>query len=206
MKAGTPPSNIAPGGRKTTPPEQPTQPLRIIGGRWRGRKLAFPAIDGLRPTGNRIRETLFNWVGPYVAGARCLDLYAGSGALGLEALSRGAGYALLIEKDPAAASQLGANLAQLDCHTASALNADSLALLEKGPREGPFDLVFIDPPFQQDLWQASIDRLIEHRWLVPEAVIYLESAPDTRIAVPEAWRLHRDKTSGQVRYRLYFAD
>jgi len=184
---------------------QSTQPLRIIGGRWRGRKLNFPALEGLRPTGDRIRETLFNWLGPYVSGARCLDLYAGSGALGLEALSRGADYSLLIEKDPAAAAQLRANLAQLDCQSATALNADSLTLLEKGPREGPFDLVFIDPPFQRDLWQASIDRLIDYRWLAPEAVIYLESGPETPITVPDAWQLHRDKTAGQVRYRLYFA-
>ena len=99
---------------RKTPNPRPTAPatsqLRIIGGQWRGRKLNFPAVDGLRPTGDRIRETLFNWLAPELPGARCLDLFAGSGALGLEALSRGAGYSLLLERDPSAAQALRANL------------------------------------------------------------------------------------------------
>lgn len=181
-----------------------TQPLRIIGGQWRGRKLSFPAIEGLRPTGDRVRETLFNWLAPFLPGARCLDLYAGSGALGLEALSRGADYSLMLEKDSVAAKQLRTNLAQLDCERGQVQTEDSLVWLSRGPEGAPFDVVFIDPPFERQLWQASIDRLEQEGWLAPEAAVYVESGREMALTVPEHWRLHRDKTSGQVRYRLYF--
>lgn len=182
-----------------------TQPLRIIGGQWRGRKLAFPAVDGLRPTGDRIRETLFNWLAPFLPGAHCLDLYAGSGALGFEALSRGADEALMLERDPSAATQLRENLKTLGSAAGEVIQADSLEWLNKTPPT-PFDVVFVDPPFQQRLWQESIDELAEGGWLTPDAAVYIESEPETPIAVPQHWHLHRDKTSGQVRYRLYFVD
>lgn len=182
-----------------------TRPLRIIGGRWRGRKLSFPSVDGLRPTGDRIRETLFNWLAPHLPEARCLDLFAGSGALGFEALSRGAADALLLERDPQAASGLKQNLAALNSTAGQVIEGDSLKWLN---RESPraFDVVFIDPPFQQQLWQASIDRLAQEGWLADGAAVYIESEPDTPLSVPEHWHLHRDKTGGQVRYRLYFLE
>lgn len=183
---------------------QSTQPLRIIGGQWRGRKLAFPAIEGLRPTGDRIRETLFNWLAPLLPGAHCLDLFAGSGALGLEALSRGAEEAVMVEKDPAAATQLRANLQQLGSDKGRIVNEDSLGWLKREPPAQPFDVVFIDPPFDLDLWQESIERLNQPGWLAPKAAIYLESGPALEPTLPDYWQLHRDKTSGQVRYRLYF--
>lgn len=181
-----------------------TQPLRIIGGQWRGRKLSFPAIEGLRPTGDRVRETLFNWLAPILPGARCLDLYAGSGALGLEALSRGADFSVMLEKDSEAARQLRANLSLLNCDRGQVQTEDSLVWLSRGPEGAPFDVVFVDPPFERRLWQASINRLEQEGWLAQDAAVYLESDREMEPTVPEHWRLHRDKTSGKVRYRLYF--
>jgi len=194
--------------RSVTQSAKPTlgsHPLRIIGGQWRGRKLTFPAVDGLRPTGDRIRETLFNWLAPFLPGAHCLDLFAGSGALGFEALSRGADEALLLERDPSAAAQLRENLKTLKTTAGEVIQADSIEWLNTAPAT-PFDVVFVDPPFQHNLWQVSIDRLAEGGWLTPDAAVYIESEPDIPIIVPEHWHLHRDKTSGQVRYRLYFVD
>ncbi|WP_027330055.1 16S rRNA (guanine(966)-N(2))-methyltransferase RsmD [Marinimicrobium agarilyticum] len=182
-----------------------TRPLRIIGGRWRGRKLSFPAVEGLRPTGDRIRETLFNWLAPYLPDSRCLDLFAGSGALGLEALSRGAAEVVLLERDPGAARGLKQNLATLDSADGRVTEGDSLKWLANEPATA-FDMVFIDPPFQQQLWQASIDQLAAGDWLANEAAVYIESEPNTSFKVPAHWHLHRDKTSGQVRYRLYFLE
>lgn len=187
---------------KSSAPLARTQ-LRIIGGQWRGRKLSFPELDGLRPTGDRIRETLFNWLAPRLPGAHCLDLFAGSGALGLEALSRGAGATVLLEKDRHAAQQLRDNLHLLGSERAKIVAEDSLQWLRQGPTEQAFDVVFIDPPFQHNLWQAAIDTLEQNAWLAPEAVIYVESGRDVPYQTPLHWRLHRDKNAGQVTYRLY---
>lgn len=178
--------------------------LRIIGGQWRGRKLAFPDVDGLRPTGDRIRETLFNWLAPEIRGARCLDLFAGSGALGLEALSRGAGASLLVERDAKAAAQLRTNLALLQADQGKLVQADALTLLQQGNSAEPFDVVFVDPPFQLDLWQAVVDALEAGNWLADEASIYIEAGRDSRYQPPPNWTLHRDKQGGQVGYRLYY--
>ncbi len=190
---------------KSSPPLARTQ-LRIIGGQWRGRKLSFPALDGLRPTGDRIRETLFNWLAPRLPGAHCLDLFAGSGALGLEALSRGAGATVLLEKDRQAAQQLRDNLKLLGSEQAKIVAEDSLQWLHQGPTEQAFDVVFLDPPFQHNLWQAAIDALEQYAWLAPEAAIYIESGRDTPYQTPPHWRLHRDKNAGQVTYRLYLLE
>jgi len=190
--------------RKAKPQTDKTRPLRIIGGQWRGRKLNFPDLEGLRPTGDRIRETLFNWLAPSLPGSRCLDLFAGSGALGLEALSRGAGETLMLEKNPTAAAQLSANLDRLGSESGRVITTDSLHWLTRElPR--PFDQVFIDPPFDADLWQACIDQLANRPWLAEGAGIYLETDPGRTFNTPDSWRLHRDKTSGQVRYRLFIA-
>ncbi|MGM8225417.1 16S rRNA (guanine(966)-N(2))-methyltransferase RsmD [Cellvibrio sp. ARAG 10.3] len=178
--------------------------LRIIGGQWRGRKLGFPDVEGLRPTGDRIRETLFNWLAPEIRGARCLDLFAGSGALGLEALSRGAGASLLVERDAQASAQLRANLALLQAEQGSLLNADALTLLRQGNSAAPFNVVFVDPPFQLNLWQAVVDALEVGGWLADESSIYIESGRESVYQVPSNWSLHRDKQAGQVNYRLFY--
>lgn len=177
--------------------------LRIIGGSWRGRKLSFPDVDGLRPTGDRIRETLFNWLAPDIQGARCLDLFAGSGALGLEALSRGAGFSLLLEKHPLALQQLKNNLTLLNANAGRAEQQDTLAWLAKGNTSEPFDLVFIDPPFALSFWETAANYLEQGRWLADGALIYLEAPKDLPIILPSNWLLHRDKHTGQVSYRLY---
>jgi 16S rRNA (guanine966-N2)-methyltransferase len=180
------------------------QPLRLIGGQWRGRKLQFPLCDGLRPTGDRIRETLFNWLAPYVAGAVGADLYAGSGALGLEALSRGAAHITLCERDPAAARALADNVALLDASGCQLQHTDALHWLNTAPITAPLALVFLDPPFAANLWQPSIDALTARPWLADGAAIYIESGPDTVYRVPDTWQQHREKRAGGVCYRLYF--
>ncbi len=177
-----------------------TQTLRIIGGRHRGRKLAFASVEGLRPTGDRIRETLFNWLAPHLPGARCLDLFAGSGALGFEAISRGAGHVLLCERNNRAVACISDSLSILKESVGRLHQGDAVELLEQTVEE-PFDVVFLDPPFAADLWQVCIDRLTP--WLAKEAMVYIESGTDCPYQVPSHWHLHRDKRAGNVRYCLY---
>jgi 16S rRNA (guanine966-N2)-methyltransferase len=177
-----------------------TGQLRIIGGRWRGRRIELPARAGIRPTGDRVRETLFNWLDPILEGARCLDLFAGSGALGLEALSRGAGEIVFVERDSVAVAQLRDNLEKLDCDGASVVAADAMRFLRGAPR--PFDIVWLDPPFGKfDL--SLLCTLLERGWLADGARIYLElSRHDDLPELPAGWVVDRDKTAGQVRFAL----
>jgi 16S rRNA (guanine966-N2)-methyltransferase len=180
--------------------------LRIIAGLWRGRKLSFPDVDGLRPTGDRIRETLFNWLAPEIQGARCLDLFAGSGALGIEALSRGAEVSVLVERDTKAAGQLKANVEILRAEKGRVVNAEALGFLQKGNSDAPYHIVFIDPPFQLKLWQAVIEALEAGNWLADNATIYIESGRDDEYQPPINWQLHRDKHAGAVSYRLFYRE
>lgn len=177
--------------------------LRVIGGQWRGRKLTFPEIEGLRPTGDRIRETLFNWLAPDIQEARVLDLFAGSGALGLEALSRGAEMAVLIEKHPQAATNLVNHLKTLSADNARVVCTDCLQFLRQANTDTPYNLVFIDPPFAGELWQSVAQLLNQSQWLAADALIYVETPKESIWQAPENWSLHRDKLAGQVRYRLY---
>ena len=185
--------------------------LRIIGGSWRGRKLGFPAVDGLRPTGDRVRETLFNWLAPEIQGARCLDVFAGSGALGVEALSRGAGTVLMLERDAKAASQLRANLSLLNAQNGKIIHGDALKFLQEGNHvhnnpEGSYQIIFIDPPFQLQLWQQVIDVLEAKNWLAEDATIYIESGRESVYQTPPNWQLHREKHAGNVSYRLFYRE
>lgn len=182
--------------------------VRIIGGQWRGRKLPFPATEGLRPTPDRVRETLFNWLAPHIEGARCLDLFAGSGALGLEALSRGAQHCEFIDNQREATAAIAANLELLRCprQAAKVHQADALSRLASPPAQG-FDVVFLDPPYQLDVTDHCAGQLQSGSWLAPGAWIYLEKAAGSPPpAVPPQWRLHRDKTAGDVVYRLYHCE
>lgn len=184
------------------PRSSSTGQIRIIGGLWRGRKLPVPDSAGLRPTTDRIRETLFNWLAPKIQGARCLDCFAGSGALGLEALSRHAASATLLELARPVAQQLTKNLSTLGCHTGRVINTDTLDFLAKSGE--PHDLVFIDPPFRKGLLQQTIDQLEQQGWLADNALIYIESEVEHgQPSVPVSWHLHREKIAGQVAYRLY---
>ena len=175
--------------------------LRIIGGQWRGRKLRFADGEGLRPTTDRVRETLFNWLQGIIEGARCLDLYAGSGALGLEALSRGAAEVIFLEKNPKAVRALRDNLALLQCKQAEVIQTDTQLYLH-GPAR-PFDILFVDPPFDRGLLQATLDRLTDKGWIAPGARLYVEHASKGEGFVPPpGWELLRSKQAGQVAYHL----
>ena len=176
--------------------------LRLIGGTWGGRKLGFPALPDLRPTGDRTRETLFNWLQPVLPGSRCLDLFAGSGALGLEAASRGASQVVLLEQAAPALRHLRDAVALLQADQVQVVAGDALRFL--GGPATPFDIVFLDPPFTGDLLATAAARLEQGGWLAPGARIYVEQARSEPAAVlPENWDLSRDKQAGQVRYALY---
>ncbi|MCY1268874.1 Ribosomal RNA small subunit methyltransferase D [compost metagenome] len=177
--------------------------VRIIGGQWRSRKFAVADGPGLRPTPNRVRETLFNWLAPYVEGARVLDPFVGSGALYLEALSRGAAQALALDTSGAAIAALRHTLQLLDCPDGQVQQGDALRYLEQQPPT-PFDLVFLDPPFHQNLLLPACQLLESRGWLAPQAWIYCESetAPSA-LGLPDNWRLHREKQAGQVYYSLW---
>lgn len=177
--------------------------VRLIGGRWRGRKIRFPDSEGLRPTPSRVRETLFNWLMHDVRDARVLDLFAGSGALAFEALSRGAREAVLVDRSPAVCAQLSRELAGLAGAEARIVRQDALACVTQRA-DAPFDLVFLDPPFHRGLLADTCAALEANGYLRDGSLVYVESetAPDAA-AVPANWRLHRRQEAGQVCYSLF---
>jgi 16S rRNA (guanine966-N2)-methyltransferase len=176
---------------------------RIIGGRWRGRKIHFEDAEGLRPSTDRIRETLFNWLQAYVAGSHCLDCFAGSGVLGFEALSRGAGDVVFIELNRRTAEKLTQNCRALDAD-AEILNQDFLVWLQGSNRsDKQFDLVFLDPPFRSGLLEESCRRLNESGCLSEDAIIYVEQAIGEQAVMPENWVCLKQKAAGQVSFKLY---
>lgn len=182
-------------------PPRGRQQLRIIGGHWRGRRLDFADLPGLRPTPDRVRETLFNWLQGVIQGSHCLDLFAGSGALGLEAASRGAARVVAVDSNVQVYRQLCAHAERLQCPTYAPTHQDALAYLELG--SDGFDIVFLDPPFKQGLLQQSIDRLAQSGWLKPGAYIYLEAEVDLPAPrLPDDWTLLRSKQAGAVAYAL----
>lgn len=184
---------------KSSKPRQSNQ-LRIIGGEWRGRRLAFPDAEGLRPTGDRVRETLFNWLQNRVIGARCLDAFAGSGALGLEALSRGARSVCFCEANKLVAHNLQENVSLLNATNAEIYIGDAMTFLTTAHE--PFDLVFLDPPFHHD-WLNRVLPLIDAH-LATNAHVYLESEHGfDQLQIPAGWELKREKHTGNVTYGLF---
>ena len=176
--------------------------VRIIGGGWRGRRVNFPDLPGLRPTPDRVRETLFNWLQAAVAGARCLDLFAGSGALGLEALSRGAKQLVFVEQAVAAARALQEQLIRFGAGSGAQVVEMGAARYLRSPAE-PFDLVFLDPPFGQDALAEYVPLLGEGLWLKPGALVYLENEKSAGTpALPAHWELLKSKSAGEVGYHL----
>lgn len=176
--------------------------MRIIGGLHRGRRLAFPDQPGLRPTADRVRETLFNWLQAYLPGAACLDLFAGSGALGLEAASRGAGRVVMLDSAPRVAAQISANIELLGLSQARVHCADALDWLAGEAQ--PFDILFLDPPFAGNLLPQCCRLLADGGWMRPGAHIYIETdAGGDSFAPPSQWELLREKRAGQVSYRLF---
>lgn len=176
--------------------------LRIVAGKWRRRLLPVADIAGLRPTAERVRETLFNWLAPHIDGAHCLDLCAGSGALGFEALSRGAADVTLVEKARAAAAMLRQSADLLEASDATIINDDALQwLAARAVRR--FDIVFIDPPYADGIVPDLCRLLEQHGWLAANALIYLEhDRQQPEPALPDTWRILQDKTAGNVRYLL----
>jgi 16S rRNA (guanine966-N2)-methyltransferase len=182
--------------------EQASFQVRIIGGSHRGRRLPFADIPGLRPTGDRIRETLFNWLQPTIEGARCLDLFAGSGALGLEAASRGARRVVMLDSALTVIRQLEENKATLGLDQVSIIRADALQWLEQDAT--PFDVVFLDPPFAANLLGPICQRLSQG-WLADGARVYLEDNVSRMMpTLPDGWQLLKEMTTGQVRYGLAY--
>ena len=176
--------------------------LRIIGGEGRGRKVPFFQHPGLRPTGDRVRETLFNWLAPHLAGARCLDLFAGSGILGIEALSRGAAHCDFFDNQPEIARNISQQLANLAAgNDASVHCGDALTLLKEGTT--PWDIVFVDPPFDRALGELSLKELVRQRRLSRTSWVYFETRRSHPECVPEEeYTVFREKTAGDVRYQL----
>ncbi len=174
--------------------------VRIIGGAFRGRRIPLTAQAALRPTPDRVRETVFNWLAPIVPESRCLDLFAGSGALGLEALSRGAATVTFVEQDPESAAALRALLARLD--VAALVHAgEALAFLNRQPAGG-FDIVFLDPPFAAGLLAPALAR-VRQRDIVPNGgFLYIETRRDTPCVLPTGFRWHRQGQAGQVAFGL----
>lgn len=175
--------------------------VRIIAGQWRGRKLKVPDIKDLRPTPDRVRETIFNWLQPHLQGARCLDLFAGSGVLGFEALSRGASYVEMVDQALEAVNLLQAELEQFQATNASVYRANVPTQLR--PTTQPFDIVFLDPPYQANLLLPCCEYLENHHYLANSAWIYLEAnAAIEDNVLPSSWRLIKSKRAGQVYYHL----
>lgn len=177
--------------------------LRIIGGIWRGRKFSFPDAAGLRPTGDRIRETLFNWLAPEIHNASVVDLFAGSGALGIEAVSRGASHAVLVESNPTVSKQLQTSLAQLNDKRLHAVTDDACHFIANWAGS-PFNIVFLDPPFHHHLLEEAFELLTRPGILAEHALVYVETDLTEPVPpLPENWKTHREKQSGNVCFRLY---
>ncbi|MCK4674750.1 MAG: 16S rRNA (guanine(966)-N(2))-methyltransferase RsmD [Gammaproteobacteria bacterium] len=180
---------------------------RIIGGKWRGRKISFDDAEGLRPTTDRIRETVFNWLQAYISQSHCLDCFAGSGVLGFEALSRGADDVVFIEQNIKTVNALKNNIRLLDAGNASIFHRDTLVWLQSASTNTKlkqhFDLVFLDPPFRSDLLSRSCFLLDSSGCLAEDAIIYAEHSVDATVDFPEHWFCLKQKSSGQVSYKLF---
>lgn len=176
--------------------------FRIIAGQWRRRKLHFPPLPGIRPSPDRVRETLFNWLRDRVEGAACLDLFSGSGALGLEALSRGAASVIFVDKERPAAEAIRGHLDLLQAQGGTVVQADAFAWLAGNSK--PVDLVFLDPPFDAELVPEACARLAQG-WLKPGAWVYVEHAVERVPALPPGWQVLKQSHAGRVGFQLVTA-
>jgi len=184
--------------------------VRIIGGTYRSRKLSFPDAEGLRPTGDRIRETLFNWLAPVITGTRCLDLFAGSGALGLEALSRGANQVVFVDSSVPACENIRRNLNALDLNLLSTgkaivICADSINWLDKQGdqlKQG-FDIIFLDPPFTASIHNLCSEKIAANNALQIGGYVYVERRKGDTFLPPNNWLCEKDKQTGNVSYQLF---
>ncbi|MGD9590892.1 MAG: 16S rRNA (guanine(966)-N(2))-methyltransferase RsmD [Candidatus Berkiella sp.] len=178
--------------------------VRIIGGKWRGRSLKVLDVPGLRPTPDRVRETLFNWLAPFIVNAQCLDLFAGSGALGFEALSRGAKYVTFVDKYPPIVANIKHIAAELEatkqCHV---VRASAVSFISTQVTPTAFDIIFLDPPFASPLVKQSIEALAQSALLKDETLLYVESPQAlTDNDIPSGWEILKAKTASEVAYHL----
>ena len=178
---------------------------RIIGGQWRGRRLPVADSPGLRPTTDRVRETVFNWLQWDIADARVLDLFAGSGSLGFEAASRGAAHVTLVEAVTAVSQQLQKNIALLNSGNIDVVTHNALNWLQIPPDEA-YDIIFIDPPFREELADKTLHLLDKSNWLTADNMVYLETEKEWPLKLPANWRVTKEKTHGQVCFRLLTKD
>ncbi|MGO2342643.1 16S rRNA (guanine(966)-N(2))-methyltransferase RsmD [Vibrio litoralis] len=192
--------------RRKASPSQSTKGnvgfVRIISGLWRGCKLPVHDAQGLRPTTDRVKETLFNWLAADIPHARCLDLFAGSGGLGFESASRQAKLVTMVELNKQAYQQLVTNSSQLKANNIEIHQQDALQFLQQSGKA--YDVVFIDPPFRQGLLGQTLNLLQQNGWLAENGLVYIETEKELQLPeIPKHWQLHREKTAGQVCYRLY---
>lgn len=188
-------------GKKQHAKKMATGNIRIIAGKHRGRKLPVLLADGLRPTTDRVKETVFNWLMPYIHDANCLDCFAGAGSLGFEAFSRGASQVTLIELNNNAAKQLQANKKLLNAENVIVTNTNSLDFLKSSAKQ-EYNLVFVDPPFRKGLVTETA-HLLNNGWLANQALIYVEMEVQSSQNLPNNWQLLKEKVAGQVAYRLF---
>ena len=179
--------------------------IRIVGGKWRGRKLQFPSVGGLRPTGDRIRETLFNWLGQNLSGTRVLDLFAGSGALGIEALSRGAAFAQFVDTNPQACQCLEDSLSNLSADNCSVVQQTAEGFL-RSARPSSVDILFLDPPFADNQLTLVCEQIDMFGILASKAQVYIECARNTKVTLPKNWVSLKKKEAGDVCYQLLQVD
>jgi 16S rRNA (guanine966-N2)-methyltransferase len=176
--------------------------VRIIGGDWRGRRLQVADVPGLRPSGDRSRETLFNWLQPWLVAAECADLFAGTGALGFEAASRGAASVLMVEKHPQAQAVLRQSIEQLQAIQVNLYAGGAMSKIEE-MKPDSFDLVFVDPPFDSNLGSLVLERLHKAACVRRGGFIYVESPASTNLVAPEGWSVWRDQQMGEVHMQLF---
>ncbi len=182
-------------------PTHKTQQIRIIGGKWRGRKIHFPPLAEIRPTSDRVRETLFNWLAPYIAGAYCLDLFAGSGALGFEALSRGASHVVMADKSPEVIKYLQLTASKLETSDVTFYQGKAPEEIILPPRI--FNIVFLDPPFHHDLIPPTCDWLKKQKLISLNSRIYIETENNkTPLVLPESYKILKQGKTSQVVYYL----
>jgi 16S rRNA (guanine966-N2)-methyltransferase len=188
-------------------PTKGANQLRIVAGKWRSRVVHFPDAPGLRPTPERVRETLFNWLQGELMDARVLDVFAGSGALSFEALSRGAGFVRAYEKNTQVAKALRQSAQILQAQNFELVCGDALESIAQGHREAPFEVIFLDPPFSQAEYAQLVSQLEKSGWVAPRAWIYTERPCDFVLeTLADGWRLYREKQAGQVIYSLWLKE
>ncbi|ETX12055.1 16S rRNA methyltransferase [Marinomonas ushuaiensis DSM 15871] len=176
--------------------------LRIISGEWRSRQLPIPDVQGLRPTPDKVRETLFNWINHWIPGSNCGDFFCGSGALGLEALSRGAKHVTFVDNSRVVIQQMTDNLATLNATNAD-VTAQNAAVYLDSVTPTPLDIIFLDPPFRKG-WLGQIIPLLEKGWLADHALVYIEMEKEADLPpLPAHWSLLKEKNAGQLVYRLF---